>query len=287
MHEDRQLLFRAYTRAYEREGTLRIARLAVDSLLALAGVVLAVLEVQAAWLGAVSLVWLAGRELPFFTQPDAYRRQAVKIQEEFDCSYPGLEWNDALNGPKEQPHKVRELAVQTQVDLDGDYWVDTAGLPESVGALLRQAQSALWGQEGHERYWKLNGLGLALLIGIFVALSWALGLDSRETIISIFVPVTPLIVGRIQAARRHREESSERKDMARTIETELNAVDADRLPSPNFVQAMQGRLYRSRLTGGRIPQWLYDRYKEKDQASIDKWLADQSVDVARKLRPSS
>jgi hypothetical protein len=287
MYDDRQLLFRAYTRAYEKEGKLRTARLVVDSLLATAGVVLALFEIQAPWVGAVSLAWLAGRELPFFTQPDAYRRQAVKIQEEFDCSYPGLVWNDALNGPKEQPHKVRDLAVQTKVDLDSDYWVDTSALPESVGALLRQAQSALWGQEGHERYWKLNGLGIALLIGGLVALSWALGLDTRETIISILVPVTPLIVGRIQAARRHREESSERKDMARTIETELNALVVNRMPSPNFVQAMQGRLYRSRLTGGRIPQWLYDRYKKKDQASIDTWLADQAAVLAQKLRHSS
>lgn len=283
MHDHRQVLFRAYTRAYEKEGTLRMARLAVDSLLALAGIVLALSEVDAPWLGAVSLVWLAGRELPFFTQPDAYRRQAVKIQEEFDCSYAGLVWNDALNGPKEQPHKVRDLAGQTQVELESDYWVDTSGLPESVGILLRQAQSALWGQEGHERYWKLNGLGIALLVGGLVALAWALVLDARETIISIFVPVTPLIVGRIQAARRHQEESSERKGMARTIETELSAVDVNRMPSPNFAQAMQGRLYRSRLTSGRIPQWLYDRYKKKDQASIDKWLEDQAGALKRKL----
>jgi hypothetical protein len=241
----------------------------VDCLFLLAGVGVSLSNRDWPPLAVAALLWLLCRELPTFVQPDARRAEAVRIQEQFDCSFPGLTWNGALNGVPEQPHRILALAENHQVKMPPDYWVDTSRLPDGVGTLFRQAQSAAWGQEGHTRYWKTNATIAASALCAAGGLAWWLDLSFADGVVKIFAPMAPFLVGRIQAASSHRAEAEERSEMTRFIE---NLLRYPAPPSETVVQSIQARLFRSRLTGGRIPQWLYNRYKDKDRSSIDQGL---------------
>ncbi len=267
MTDEQRRLFRAYSAAYGLESSHRTFVIAVDGVFAALGVVFALSGWDTAVLVAAALAWLLIRSYPDFLKPDKHRREAVTIQEQFDLSFGGVQPNEALWGRPAQAHRIDRLAARCRdLSVDEDYWVNTEGLPDRVGALLRQKQSAAWAQDGHERYARFNMAVVAVAVVALAALAWVLDLDFADALVAVFAPAAPLLVGRVQSAQRNRAHSGERKEIDESITDVLAQDHPD--PPPTLVRSIQDRLYYLRL-GGRIPTWFYKLFKTSDQETID------------------
>jgi hypothetical protein len=279
--DEQQRLFRAYSAAYGLENKHRTFVIAVDGLFAVLGVVFALAGSDTALLVAAALAWLLIRSYPDFLKPDKHRREAVAIQEQFDLSFGGVQSNEALWGGPPQPHRIDRLAARCrELSVDEDYWVNTKGLPDRVGALLRQKQSAAWAQDGHERYARFNMAVVAVAVFALAALAWTLDLDFADALVAVFAPAAPLLVGRVQSAQRNRAHSGERKEIDQSITDVLTPGGPD--PPATFVRAIQDRLYYLRL-GGRIPTWFYKLFKTSDQNTIDVSVQRLADDLRSRL----
>lgn len=269
---EQKRLYAAYCTGYAKEANRRVLLFAVDASIALGGLGLALAARDGSALGVVGVGWLLVREIPFFVDPDPWRKTAATIQEQFDLSFSRPDWTSIWNqlrcGPPVRDHEVRKLAAaHNGPELAHDYWVDTTGLPPNTAALLRVLQCAAWGTECHRRYSRINyaAVGLAILGLVLAALR--LDLTTWEALATVAVPCVPFLLGRLQAARRHSDLAQRRGDLYDHITGTLEQVTTD--AGTASVRAAQDALYDLRLAHSRIPPQLFNRYRDKDQAAID------------------
>lgn len=285
--DDQVELYRAYSASYRAAGSRRFVEFAVDFVfagLALLIVLSSVFEVAnearedlSSYLPLLALGWLCLREAKLFGDPVARRSQAVNIQEQFDLSFwkpDGIddEWNSLLCGPAIPRRTVKELAADYRGETIGaDYWVDTAALAPTTGALVRILQSSGWGERGHRRYARLNHAAVVLGVAAVMLVGALANLDTLD-LAAVAMAVAPPLLGRLNAARAHRALAHSRK----TLESHVTAIlnDPRRPVRDQDVRAGQDELVRLRLADRRIPEWLYRRYQERDQAAIDTAISE-------------
>lgn len=278
---DRDELYQAYSRCYATEANTRQIAFGVDIGFAFAALVLTVLTTAdwspnataflTTWLPLTALLWLSVREMNLFPIDLVHRRSAVNIQEQLDLTnWRGTDWdhhwNRLLAGDPVPARRIKQLArASLHAVMPADYWVSTSGLPENEAALFRIEQTAAWGAVGHRRYATLNRI--PSIVGLVLVILAALILDvsARETAAAV-VAVAPFLVGRIQSGRDHASLAERRESLERHIQAALSPTDPS---SEQHVRTAQDELYRLRMETRRIPSWLYQRYAESDQASID------------------
>lgn len=269
---EQERLYAAYSAAYGKEANRRLLVFIIDASFAVLGLALALLDLDWSALGVFGVAWLLVREIPFFVDPHPWRRVAVTIQEQFDLSFYQPDWASALNklrcGAPLRDHQIRQLAATYQGQaFEPDYWIDTSGLLPNASALLRILQSAAWGSEGHRRYSTLNYAAVVLSALGLLLVALSLDLTIWDAMTKVAVPCTPFLLGRMQAARRHRRLAERRSDLYDHIKESLGQVSDD--ADPVAVRTAQDELYELRLADSRIPSWLYLRYRAGDKATID------------------
>lgn len=291
--DEQEELYRAYSAGYGSVGAHRLVEFVVDLLFAL--VALAIVgssifefaegarEATSRWTPFVALTWLGLRELRLLGDPGGQRMEAVRIQEQFDLTFwKGQEWGEVWNSllcdSPVPARTIKELAARFDGEsIDATYWADTEGLPPAAAALVRIQQSAGWGERAHRRYAALNTAasfaGVVLVLGVG-AIG---GLDTLD-MAAATMAIAPPLTGRLAVARSHRDLSESRSALeAHVVELLLDVSSA---PTDQDVRSAQDELVRLRLENRRIPVWLYQRYRAKDQETIDASVDD----LAGKLR---
>lgn len=278
---EQEELYQAYSASYGSVGARRRYEFIVDGLFAFVALVIVSLSVfelaedlrdtANRWIPLVTLLWLGVRESRVFGNPQAQRMEAVNLQEQFDLSFwKGQDWRSVWNGlllASPVPRRtVKERAASFRGEtISATYWVDTSALTASAAALARIMQSAGWGERGHRRYADLNSLASVAGLVVLVVYSAVGGLDTLD-LAAATMAVAPILTGRRAAARAHRNLSQSRRDLEAHAEQLLLGPS---LPSDQDVRSAQDELVRLRLEDRRIPEWLYRRYKERDEQSID------------------
>lgn len=279
-------LFRAYSRCYATEANRRRIAFAVDLAFAVGALTLTVLsnaewspdtaEFLTTWLPLAALLWLVLREIGILAVDQRHRRNAVNIQEQLDLyNWRGGDWskhwNRLLAGQPVPARTIKQLASESPVaEMAANYWIETADLPDTDAALFRLEQTAAWGAEGHHRYALLNRY--PALLGLVLVLVAAVILDARarETAAAVMA-IAPFLVGRIQSSREHAALAARRVALEEHIQAVLD--DREHQSTDVDVRTAQDELYRLRMETRRIPSWLYNRYAERDRASIDGAIA--------------
>jgi hypothetical protein len=267
---ERDVLYRAYTSSYSKESQhLSVTRL-VDVLLAAAGVVATATDSQSSVLAALALLWLAVREAPWFVRPDHHRRMAIRLQEQFECSF-GIEPNAVLTGSPVPDHEVRSIADGSKASLPPDYFVDTSDLDPQIGVVLMQNQTATWGEVDHRKYSTVNYVIAFVAIALLVAWAFVTNRTMQDLVVQILAPAAPFVVGRLQLARRHHQYSDARADLRRRTEEAFDRVQVDpsTWPTSATARAFQDRLFVDRMNEGRIPAWLYKVGAKKGRRTLD------------------
>ena len=277
---EQEELYQAYSASYGSVGAQRRNEFIVDGLFAFVALVIVgssifelaehVRDAATRWIPLVTLLWLGLRESRVFGNPQAQRMEAVNLQEQFDLSFwKGqdwrLVWNELLLASPVPRRTVKERAASFRGEtIDATYWVDTSALTDSAAALARIMQSAGWGERGHRRYADLNFAASVAVLVVLVVCSAVGGLDTLDLAAGTMA-VAPILTGRLAAARAHRNLSQSRRDLEDHAEQLLLGPS---LPSDQ-VRSAQDELVRLRLEDRRIPEWLYRRYKDRDEQSID------------------
>jgi hypothetical protein len=278
---DREELYRAYSRSYATEANKRHIAFGVDLAFAVAALVLTVItaadwspstaEFLTTWLPLAALLWLVVRELNLLSSDMSHRRCAVNIQEQLDLTnWKGSAWascwNRLLAGDPVPARTIKQLAIANPgAIMPTNYWVDTSGIPDNEAALFRAEQTAAWGAQGHHRYAVLNRVLSLVGLALVVVTALILDVSASETAAAVMA-VAPFFVGRIQSGRAHASLADRRVLLEEHIQALLSPEDSS---AEADVRSAQDELYRLRMEARRIPEWLYDRYAERDRASID------------------
>lgn len=282
-------LYSAYSQSYRTEANKRVIAFGVDVMFAATAAAVtimrigelweSVLNILAIWLPPAVLLWLVVRETDLLSDDRQHRRTAVTIQEQFDLTFWKSDdwpeaWNRLLCGDPVEPRTIKELALDYEDEpLADGYWIDTSGLQENDATLLRIRQSAGWGAKGHVRCQRLNRS--AAWIGLLIVVVVALLLDrSARDAAVVLMTVSPLLVGRHQSARAHASLAQRRETLERHIRNLLSSTTS---ATERDVRAAQDELCRMRFENRRIPEWLYNRYKERDRDAIDAAVAEDAM----------
>lgn len=283
---EQERLYAAYSAAYGKEANRRLLVFIIDASFAVLGLALALLDLDWSALGVFGVAWLLSREIPFFVDPHPWRRVAVTIQEQFDLSFYQPDWASAWNrlrcGAPLRDHQVRQLAATYKGEaFEPDYWIDTSGLPPNAAALLRILQSAAWGSEGHRRYSTINYAAVALSALGLLLVALSLDLTIWDALTKVAVPCTPFLLGRMQAARRHRTLAERRGALYDHAKEVLAQVTGD--ADPVAIRTAQDELYELRLADTRIPSQLYMWHRDRDKATIDASILTTAGELRRRL----
>src|SRR5205085_1818416 len=125
----------------------------------------------------------------------------------------GIPPNEILTGKPIPDHEILALGNRSSAELSADYFTNVTGLPPEIGTLILQMQTAAWAKVGHARYAKVNyalAAGVAIVLGIW---AYASNRTLPEAVTQIFAPAAPFVVGRLQLARRHRDQAATRADI--------------------------------------------------------------------------
>jgi hypothetical protein len=271
--EDRQY-FSAFSRAYNLGMRYLGIRMIAEALFALAAIVISWLELSPApWFGLISGIWLMTRRLILDGHERSLHRDAVRIQEEFDTRIFGLEWNKGLAGEAVLASDVRRYAADFSGEANEvDTWfVDTTGVPKWIAALIRQWQGAAWAKDDHRRFSILLAGGVGCLIALTVTVGLITDLTLADYLAALALPILPVILSLQEMRSRHRNQVDERGRAEALINSALIRirVSSEADATERESRQVQDALYLSRLTGGRIPQWLYKMFREKNVRAID------------------
>jgi len=205
------------------------------------------------FIGAIAGGWLfVSRQLlsPF---TERFQRRGATVQELFDCSVFGLQWNDALARPialediaaaSRKRKKTNE--VENWYPAEGD-----AAWPTSV--LVCQRSNAVWGRRQHRLYgYLLRGTAILWgIVGIVVAITH--DASTADYLVTVALPSLPALLDASELADMHMAAANSRERLEERVDSLLQGGE----PESQDLRDIQDQLFNMREIPSIVPKWFY------------------------------
>lgn len=206
------------------------------------------------------------------------REQAAKAQESFDCEVLELPWNALKVGTKLDPELIREQSeiykaqAAAMPTLQDWYPIEFGQLPLHIARVACQRTNCWWDGKQRRLYSSLILPSITTVILAALATALFAPITYKELMISVFLPLSPMIVAGI---RQYREQalSAERCDK---LKEHANLIWAQALEGASAAKlkkecrALQDEIYEGRKRNPPIFDWIFRRLRNKyeDQMSF-------------------
>ncbi|MGC4907079.1 S-4TM family putative pore-forming effector [Streptomyces cyaneofuscatus] len=201
-------------------------------------------------------------------------KEAAASQELFDTNVFSLPWNDNL---AERPSGavVSEAALRyTKNDLQ-DWYTDTTPVPRPLDILICQRSNLGWSIAAH-RAWSALFAAIGLLLLLYAtAAALLLGSSLATTLIGFYLPLIPGIKECVENWRSNADSiHSKQKVDGKALAIWVRAVEKKQVPHIGECRQLQDLILMSRQVNSPIPDWFYDRMKEKNQKAMEMSVND-------------
>ncbi|MBI1763958.1 MAG: hypothetical protein HYR56_21240 [Acidobacteria bacterium] len=205
-------------------------------------------------------------------------QQAARVQENFDCDLFALEWNELKLEVRPEQELVNEKAEKHRgVDSDfaklKNWYSNSVGeVPLSVARLLCQRANIRWDKTLRRRYATVVSFGLpSLFVGLTLFGMWY-GMALTDFVFKTFIPFLPAFQWGIRETKKQQEAARTldrlyaeiQRLWGKTLKGELTD-DQLQLASRN----LQNEIYDHRRSAPFIFDWIYNRYKSKDDEQMN------------------
>lgn len=267
-----QRLIEAYTERYREAARWKSAIWVGSAALFGAGVILALLDNPSPTLGLIAAGYAVCARLVVRPESTRAHREAVTLQEQYETQAFGLPWNRPLAGRQLPQVDVEDLAGRGRTDPDRlRRWnVDGGGAPQAMRVLLWQLEGATWGRRDHRRCAVAMTATAVLSVATTVVVGFVRDASLTAYVSTLAVPALPWLLDLVDAARLHGQASTARE----RIEDDLNGLwlavvsGAEPCVTTAVLRANQDRLFANRLAFGRVPEWFYLCYRDRNERAF-------------------
>lgn len=222
------------------------------------------------------------------------RKNAAKIQEQFDCSVLNLSWNQELIGDQLPPEFIIETATRhpsTGYDrLKNWYLGRLTEVPFEAARIICQITNVSYDRSLRERYIKAL---VCLVIAIFLTtllICCSQHIATDQWLASFIGPLAPMISFAALQYRDHSEVIGKVTEL-RTALQKTWTICKDSEPGSSeltrLARSLQDKIFLHRASGVPLFDWIYWRYRGKQELYGEE-LANQLVDEylqAKRVQP--
>jgi len=211
-----------------------------------------------------------------------FRELAAKVQEEFDCHLFQLEWREGRVGPRPRPEDVQEWAKRhlsraTPADrgrreaMLRDWYPAAVGrLPLAAARLVCQRANGVWDSRMRVRYaGKLLALLLtAAAVVVIAGLATDAKLGEWAVRAAMLAPLFGWAIREYLAQQAAGEDRQRVQERADAIWKHALKTTPDDLQLTQDARELQNDLYDQRMKSPAVFHWVYERFRDEDEAAM-------------------
>lgn len=216
-------------------------------------------------------------------------KTAAKLQEDFDCTVLGMDWNSFVAGSRIDPEQVfedacRTLSVKDEKRLVDWYPLAVKSLPLHLARLVCQRTNIWYDSALRKRYRNVLLTGAILLATVVGMVSIWIDASVTAFVLSTLAPITPVMIWAIRERNRHaatcelldrlNEDVKKLFDRSRKGATEQEICMRSR--------ELQDAIYSHRASSPLIFDWIYNRLRSQ----MERQMNAGAEQLVNELRPA-
>lgn len=206
-------------------------------------------------------------------------QEAAKIQEEFDCSVLGMEWNELKVGDHSKQEQVNEKSEKHgRKDADFSalknwYSASVGQVPLAAARILCQRTNAWWDAGLRRRYANVISFGLPILFLALVGFGLFKGLLLVDFIFKTLIPFMPAFLWGIREYKKQKDTSNTLDRLHKGAISLWSKALHREWTDGQLTQAsrnLQNEIYDHRRSAPFIFNWIYGWLKKSDEEQMNK-----------------
>lgn len=270
------LLQRAADGSHAVAYRIEAVRLVISVAFGMAAIVSTAWPTVAKPIGAASALWAGFSFVVLAVWSQRETTAAALAQESFDTWLYGLPWTTASRDRPLPEEELRRRARRSKLPEERltTWYPDVSGLAAPYQALACQRENLSWDWRLRRRYATALAVAIAAWIALGVLIGLVGDLSVRDLVIRWFVPSSSLLLLAAQQVRGHHEIAAEKEQLAAEVRAELEAANNLPLSSDEETRLwqrcrlIQDGIFRARKRGERVPRWLFERYRDRDELDM-------------------
>lgn len=250
---------------YSKAKKLRIIRVAGSLFLALIMAPLTIIFFPDfnVGLGILSSIWLV---VMFLLNHFESRttKTAATIQEQFDTTVFGLDWNKFLAGNKVSPEIIVNARGKYKADMStlNNWYGDLNEIPKTMGILLCQRSNLVWDWRLRRYFgWKII-ICLLFLIGLDFTIAYYTKITTKDFILGLFLPSLSAIIIGVHETKEHFEIANGKEKLEGQLTSLLDLIiEEQQTVGIKELRQIQDKIYELRKKVALIPDWWYNMLK--------------------------
>ena len=217
-------------------------------------------------------------------------KRGAKVQEQFDTEVLQLDWNHLVAGSRVDAEEVRDIASGPMPDaekmrLESWYEPVVSKLPLALGRLVCQRTNVAYDMRVRKAYSRiLLWAFITLVVGLTLPVLYQ-GLTVDELILTMYLPALPLAAFML----RERLKQVDTVESLNTLKAEIEkawdkalsgASDAELTTT---ARALQDAIYRHRASNPLVFDWLYNRFRKRNEDLVQHAADKFVVEAQQKL----
>lgn len=277
----------AQARLYTEAKRVRLLRLGVSTVLAVAAPVVALFVPQSdQFMAAIGFGWGALTYFPFRTLQREKTAQAATVQEQLDTTLFDLPWNRVLAREHIKPEIIYQAERCSKDDAARfrNWYSETSGLPYPLDVLLCQRANTVWDWRLRRHYATRIGWLIAGVVLVDVAIALILHQSFAGFLLSLLIPTAPALQQLGETYIAHRESAAEKEALAHHIQSLWDvALREPETISRDQCREVQNRIFALRKEGPLVPDHWYKWLQRDYQADMDKTTTELRAQAKRAL----
>jgi hypothetical protein len=207
------------------------------------------------------------------------QEKAAKIQQLFDCEVLQFNWSSLNCGIRIEPETIIDAytrfkgKVSNYSKLQDWYPVSVGQLPIHQARIICQRSNIRWDAQLRRRYSSWIIIVLVALTIIVFLIGLIGGLTLQKFLLAVLAPLTPAFVFGLRQYTEHNEAATRLDRLRENTEALLQGVISGRFTPQDMEResySLQAQIYDNRRRSPLIFEWLYSRFRLKDEKQMIK-----------------
>ena len=194
-------------------------------------------------------------------------REAAKMQELFDVTLFGIDWNRSLVKGMPSEHEIQDAVDNNKKKKPSDFkdWYrDYTPHSQNMAALFCQQENLFWDSKQRKAYFQLLVNIAVLILALGIGLAFIFKLTPLDYLLSILFPQSGLVLYiLIKIAFPHLSSAKKLNQEFSTVNRIAEKAKIKGEISSEELREIQDFIFESRKNSQVTPSWFYNLYKRR------------------------